>query len=1514
MSNNNDIESIISNIISNDINDNIIQLNQIGVNFNLNLSSLKNNYTDPIDLLKFGFSLQNLFDVGYALKDFNNINDLNILNQIIAFTNSSIINLINNNFKKNILLQLPNTNISVIKNIITNDLINKNDSYITELSKNLILSYFTRSDLLDFNINYNLIINSIKNNVSLKNNINQLLTINKFKINDLIQADIKINDINNLLGYNVENLLLSDLTILLLKNDYDKNLFNYYIYSINIIPNLSIESYTDSNFNQKINNLYNIGYKIIISDCNSDLLNNNINTFNDKKDLIFLPYNCSTLLNKQNNIFLLQTDDYNTIDILFYNILPNLKNIKNNMNIQNNILNELSPINNSNLLFNKIICYYTNDVYGNNFKNILDNFKDFNNNYTFIFSEISQNEFDESHLTDNDKSKIILFISNNPQLVLNKFTQQYNKFMIFSHTFANTSLDIPINFNLNNSYIMFNSDNSYIHNINYNLLFYDINKNITINDSSIDLSGSLSNPNMDMTVNFIITTLNYLVKFMSINPACISSIIYNNSYFEKYLNLYNIKIIELPLYTYDNVLKKYIKTNQNKNYITYSKTIEYNSYNPNIIGTNLPQTSNEPTQFFPISLGFTSDIFVSDQQNRLYRWRLNIINILSDRITIRLSANNGTTSSEQTYTFYYYKFFNNNQNIPNFLNHEVSNNYNSVTLYDIDPSRISLFTQPERMTTEIINSDPDNNLYRINMTNASEQNPITHLLKSSNINICNINNVLTCIGGQFNLSSNGNIINNRNINFYFGNYSSYNTMIIPQEQPTINPHELGMGIFFLLLDTLDFIPVVGAATDAARGIVDAATTFTRVAGVIQSKGVEIAMTYGVTGTLSIPFYSSIQAISKSLNRVMYNPSNPNIFEINSPSTIKNYIIQIDPFIEIHNVTINLTGVPNSNIFIENFIIRGGRGTLNANLFNNRTFIRINSINGVMLYIKNLISDANNIGLDLTNSNTFISSSQGSSFNFISNNIVFNYLRPINNRFSILIMENVMLNTWHNWVNNQIGNWTVNYLRFNNPNYAQYEFFGTSPSSTNRYYLSNITAEYVHIIRTTGYSNAIVESNDRFIFEFNCNTIVTNSLILVGVSLRSNSNIHISDPDLPIQLGYNPIINNNNSPFIHSSVPNNVYVNIYNRLILFGYGQRNGILSDPLIGNYGSTINSNLLRSNTIFSSNSNINCFTIRTSNYNIQNDFIGRWIISPNINITILMSYSIINPLTTTERPSCIINCVEFDLLHSISSNLNMGISSFNLNINNLGNNDGQRPQLNIFGRFRNEFNNNIDNGSISNINLNNSTISIQPFNNLNNNDITRFNNFSGNNHLINFFNDSSNNSNGSFGNISLELVNISLTLMNSIFNCLYIRDIETINITSNNNDSYIECSSIGTLGNVTISKINNNNPRCEINVTNGNVDRISNLTLNNSGFYVRNGQITFVPGIISFNNNDNNGTNLIAQNGIPTIDEIRGVSGYIDINGGSLGNPSRSVRLNQETRNRIRLNNYAPIYYTII
>ena len=236
MSNNNDIESIISNIISNDINDNIIQLNQIGVNFNLNLSSLKNNYTDPIDLLKFGFSLQNLFDVGYALKDFNNINDLNILNQIIAFTNSSIINLINNNFKKNILLQLPNTNISVIKNIITNDLINKNDSYITELSKNLILSYFTRSDLLDFNINYNLIINSIKNNVSLKNNINQLLTINKFKINDLIQADIKINDINNLLGYNVENLLLSDLTILLLKNDYDKNLFNYYIYSINIIP------------------------------------------------------------------------------------------------------------------------------------------------------------------------------------------------------------------------------------------------------------------------------------------------------------------------------------------------------------------------------------------------------------------------------------------------------------------------------------------------------------------------------------------------------------------------------------------------------------------------------------------------------------------------------------------------------------------------------------------------------------------------------------------------------------------------------------------------------------------------------------------------------------------------------------------------------------------------------------------------------------------------------------------------------------------------------------------------------------------------------------------------------------------------------------------------------------------------------------------------------------------------------------------------------------------------------
>jgi len=1341
---------------------------------------------------------------------------------------------------------------------------------------------------------------------------------------------------NNINLYSPSIIINCPITIKSFKTAYiDTNAFDnvfqeYFINRLNnselFIDKILYFKYDNNiqSFENFILNLYHhYDIRLFLSSANSNDCLSLFNFLNNHNDVIFVSSTSTVQFdNKPRNLLRLSLQDNLLLDSLFSRIISNFYNLE---KIIDNDNNQFS--------INTIYFIYTNDTYSNHFKLLLENIQSSYNNYNFIyllFNNNTKNQIKNTIINSNSITDLFIIATLNPQSILDFFDieNMYNKFIFFTDPFNNTNLITKFNFS--KAFIIIASDDDNGEVISSCILDIQIlqkfntNKQLNTLISFLSMSFPIIYKNLGNNLDNIITLLEN------------NGIFTNGNWFSEYIGIFKLE----QIFYEDN------ENNNNSFYnFMFNYYLYYHRYNPIIQGTILDNI-NKPTSYFRIDIQglYIDDFYMQDNNNRLFKFGLHIREITNSFYRIDLFDNDNYI--RKSFYFYLYKFFTNKSlggPIP-FLS-SPNEIHNSVTVYSIDPSKISLFTQPERMTSEIVginvNEFNNQNDLEINLTDPSNQDPINDYFKSSHINIAWIPNpdapgfyMLSCIGGQFNFGDN-NISKSSSLVFNFGNYNNFTNMIIPQEQRTFDLKVIGMALFSFFTDVLSLVPFVinPASGTALRFAIDKAKSF-----VIAAAATEILQ--DITNFVpkpSIPFFTPIKNLVNEFNRVLQGPPwAPNIFEINLPNNgiIKNYIIILDPDIEINTVTINInSNTPNSTIFIEYLFIQGSKGNQNSN----RANITFNSLNGTILIIKNLISNANNIGLNFLNGNINIGCTKGSSFNYIANNVVLNYLREVSNKYSIFIFENVQFNTFNNWVNNQIANWTLNYLRINNPNYAQYgdnrSLDIPLPSSSNIYYFGNITSEYIHIIRT---SLSAKNLSDRINLEFNCNYIFTNSIILIGAFLKSNYNINIGNLNNN-NLGYEPIINQFNTPFINSNVPINSFYGIYKKLILFGYYSTPSSYNSFNSCKYPSDLNCNDLIVDYILCINSSLNCFTIKTFKCFLYTEFKNRYKCLSRIQNGIYY-YNFVSDIQIWENSDSIINCVDFNLLPSIDSTINIYRSPI------LGQNNPSfifsyiyniTTNINIFGILRilsqligiNQSKINLQNNNYSPNDNNYPTLNVDRFQNLNNNNISRFNNQFGNNHLIQMFNDqpifNGAISANSINHFNLGFIIFNIEMNNSIILSKRIDIISNINITSDTKDCFVETDSIQFIGNARILKNSQfNNPKCEFLIKNSSVDQINSLTLLNAGFYVPNGIISKITNNFRFFSNDN--SRLFTANGIPDISLILiatnepGFSGnnrgWIQIWRGSLGNQNKAFATNQNTLNFIDLKEGSQAWYYFI
>lgn len=468
----------------------IVERKNINCNLNELLKCFKNEIEKNIDNKYYIININNFIKI-YKINYFDDIYDyLSVFD--FKYIEEDLIdykfirNLYNINFE----------NTFIIREIYNKKIIYKNIDDFSKLFKNLI---FEKYNYLEIYIYF------YKSNLDFEKNINILTS--KFKV---IKNNILYNFYKLVFKNNFEN--NNDLIFYLLKNKFELNIDNFIkIYDdINIILNESklknINIFYIKNYHKfnnilslkLINKIYpDIDYDFIKLVYKDLLKNNNINT--NSKIQISNFYHKNNKIIKNYNDFL---EKFKNINI---NLIKNLYNIKNHINVADNVIN------------NKI---------KTNIYNILDDYKNFNLNI-FLKNKINiKNNYD-----------IYRFLITNKEF---KYEIYKNNELNYDFIKKNYKL---FNLNDNDIDLIYNLDKDIIYCINDFLKKNNINMNLIkiINQKFYNLPDEL-------IYDEILINNNYLINY--------------NKFIEHYIKLLsNFKYYNNDLIEYINIIKN-IKSNQ----------------------------------------------------------------------------------------------------------------------------------------------------------------------------------------------------------------------------------------------------------------------------------------------------------------------------------------------------------------------------------------------------------------------------------------------------------------------------------------------------------------------------------------------------------------------------------------------------------------------------------------------------------------------------------------------------------------------------------------------------------------------------------------------------------------------------------------------------------------------------------------------------------------------------------------------------------------------------------------
>lgn len=402
-------------------------------------------------------------------------------------------------------------------------------------------------------------------------NNSKIIFPNNFLINVPLNNTIELSKYNNI----IKNGITIDSAVTINNNYYtiayvDTNAFNSYeeplftnlnnsgllndkilYFKYNIINHGPFENF--------INNLYlNHNVRLFLSSANSSDCSSIFNYLNNHSDIIFVSCTSTVKFNsKPNNFLRLTLEDDLTLDYLLNKIIPDFYK---HFYINDNII-----INDS---INKVNIIYTNDTYGNGFKNLISNFSLTNNNYIYTFYEFNKDLqtnqliFNLLNNNNNNNSEIFMVFTLQPQIFLNFLTTQlmHDKFYILGDPFIDTNL--YSNFKLSNSYIIISASDSLGHTITSKLL-------------NTGTGANSSNQQIDLLLKFILTCLPILYNNLGSNLNNIINkfnelgIFTNGQWYDKFTGLYKYKQINL--------------NNNNKYNLYFDYFININQFNPLIL-------------------------------------------------------------------------------------------------------------------------------------------------------------------------------------------------------------------------------------------------------------------------------------------------------------------------------------------------------------------------------------------------------------------------------------------------------------------------------------------------------------------------------------------------------------------------------------------------------------------------------------------------------------------------------------------------------------------------------------------------------------------------------------------------------------------------------------------------------------------------------------------------------------------------------------------------------------------
>jgi len=365
------------------------------------------------------------------------------------------------------------------------------------------------------------LINNKSNNTIITDNLrsSQYSMISKSGIN--IDTSLIINS-------NIYNIAYID--TIFYNSEFEENLIIKLNQSGIFIDKILYYKYdSDSNisFENFINNLYiNNNIRLFLSSANSNQCFSIFNYLNSHNDIIFISTSSTVnFIEKPNNLLRLSLQDNILFKILFSDILPNFY--------------KLSKINNNSLDTNKIqkiYLIYSDDLYSNNIKSLLEDFQTKFNNFNYYFLEYNdntKNEIKDTIINSNSITDLFIIATLSSQSILNLFSNNNmsDKFIFFTDPFYDSNLFTKIK--LDKAFIIVASDNEKGHILTTNLL------------KTKKLQASGSNKQLNTLLSFLFMSSHIFYKNLNNNDQLLS-LLYNNGlfksgqFFSNYINIFRI--------------------------------------------------------------------------------------------------------------------------------------------------------------------------------------------------------------------------------------------------------------------------------------------------------------------------------------------------------------------------------------------------------------------------------------------------------------------------------------------------------------------------------------------------------------------------------------------------------------------------------------------------------------------------------------------------------------------------------------------------------------------------------------------------------------------------------------------------------------------------------------------------------------------------------------------------------------------------------------------------------------